>query len=292
MKDQVISMSGFANRDVVIDGALIQELFACPGDLDKVLERLQLGETPAELLERLSHPYDDNYNVPPAVRGLGGFGTLLFLRAYAGRFAQKNGETKVINPEFRTKVSGKICDYVFLPDPVDPYQGSGHLSVEVLEETFQTNQDLIDCKPNKATFHHWDIEVCKYSVFERNNKDFPDNPYPDLPNVMFPAPALDPNDSRSIWCRCLDHKLYAEGKDIKIEQVYRQVTNYPSNSSDEDFNLLDKDDPMINALYYESTPDSCVDIMFKGYPPLVNLPEQREYCLGRCKDPAIVNTGV
>ncbi|MGI9437906.1 MAG: hypothetical protein ACR2Q4_24250, partial [Geminicoccaceae bacterium] len=182
--------------------------------------------------------------------------------------------------EYRTKVCGKIRDYVFVDETK-----SGHLAVELVQEEYCTRQAFLDCKPDRVTTYHWDIEVPEYcyEVHERDDNGFPNNPFPTLPDVSFPPHALDPDDARSIWCRCLDYKLYAKGSKIRILNVYKSVDGG-------DLIRLDESKPE-NAGYYQSTESSCVDIMFKGYPPATQLPPQIEYCLGRCVHPPVVNSG-
>jgi len=194
--------------------------------------------------------------------------------------------------EYRSKICGKIRDYLFVNKTK-----SGHLSVELAHEEFLTKQNFLDCDPNHVTIYHWDIEIAHYgySVHHRDDialKDPTKSPFPTLPSptdedgkpvVVFPPHALDPDDPRSIWCRGLDHKLFARGKDVKIINVYRKIDDYPLMRIDEN----DAD----GMRFYVSTEESCVDIMFKGYPPESQLPPQVEYCLGRCENPPIINSG-
>jgi hypothetical protein len=264
---------------------------------------LELGNEPVAAFKTFKGPYKDPAYVPEALRGVAGIGVTPFVEVASVRMDNPNSQLRV-------KVGGKICDHIFIPqddpnNPSDcPNRGRGHLSVEVLHEFFESDDDLRACKPNKTEFYHWDIEICEYEVHRRYDlieeyKDlhhlhFPNDPFPTvLDELPFPAPALDSNDPRSIWCRGLNHKLYAKGRNVKVERVYRQVCHHSpdTNAIDEDFHLLDRSDPN-NAMYYAESEDACVDIMFKGYPTLAGVPDDvRGYCLGRCKKPEIVNTG-
>jgi hypothetical protein len=267
----------------------IDVVLADPETADRVVKDLlglSLDVDPREAVRSLNEGPKYGENVPPASEGLGGLAVHPFLTAYSARFLEDR-------PAFRVKVGGKACDYAFAPNADNPYKGTGHLSINMLHEYFANDEELRTCTPSKTEFYHWRIKLCNAVIHRRYDVDesgsehgsFPNNPFPDL-DVTFPAPALDPNDPRSIWCRCLDHKLFIMGEDVKVEHIYRQICSNVPQPEDEDFHLLDRSDPL-----YKSTAESCVDIMFRGYPPLAGLPEQREYCIGRCGHPDLVNTG-
>ncbi len=249
--------------------------------------------------------------IPITLHGISGCHTLLFLKAYLARFAGKDGQLELEDgkikpacPESRTKISGNISDYLFIPDtsaPPYPSPGSGHISVNMVVEHFKTDADLIGCQPIKTEYYHWDIHLKSCRIHKREDSDFPPDPFninpadhdpfptlprgPDCkPKLQFPVHSLDPNDLRSIWCRCLDHKLYAEGKDVDVHKVFYWCDD---GSVGDTLVLLPDDHPCSI-----STDDSCVDIMFRDFPPTTELPDDREYCLGRCKKPPIVNTGL
>ena len=293
MSKKILAFDGIVSRSVVIEGKPLDEVLSNRETADCVLDSLGLGVSPDEALRRLENPYEGE-TAPEQLMGVEGIAVVPFLKGYVGRFVDNM-------PNFRVKVGGKACDHIFIPDPADPLEcpdkGLGHLSVDVLQEYFNDDEDLRACKPNKTEFYHWDIKILHYDVHERydlkaspDHSNFPGNPFPDLRDIEFPDAATNPGDPRSIWCRCLTHKLYAKGLNVQVERVYRQICSNPSDPGDEDFRLLDKAASKY-AAYYTSTLDSCVDIMFAGYPPLAGLPKQREYCLGRCKHPDIVNTG-
>ena len=316
MSRKIIVGDDFVTRFVTVGEKLIDDVLADPAELKRTIIDLKLKETPRKSLARLRQPCKDVNQVPEQLKGLGGFVTSLFLEAFDSRFVQEEGYSgdvvisEIPDQKPTTKVSGKICDYIFIPDPEDPYKevqtGSGHLSVEVFQEQFNSLQALRDCKPDKTAFYHWDIEVTKFEIHKRydlaenpDHTNFPNNPFPTLackePEMEFPEFSLDKDDPRSIWCRGLNHKLFAKDQDIVVESVYQEICHHPADggSGEEDvpFHLLDKNDPVIYETFYQSTPESCIDIMFKGYPPLAHLPTQSSYCLGRCARPAIVNSG-
>jgi len=307
MSKKILSFDDIVSRSIVIRANSIDASATLADDRAKPIDEiLDDPEARYRVLEALGlntmsrsaalHLLGDTNGVPEALKGIGRIGVAPFLEAASAR--SEPGTSNL-----RVKVGGQVRDHIFIPDPSDPSDcpssGRGHLSVDVLHEFFDADEDLRACRPNKTEFYHWDIEISKYEVHKRYDlieelKDdhgyFPNNPFPTLPDIAFPASALDPDDPRSIWCRCLDHKLYATGKRIKVDRVYRQICNHPAGPNDEDFRLLDPDHPQ-DGIFYEQSNDACIDIMFAGYPPLAGLPKQREYCLGRCENPAIVNTG-
>lgn len=294
-----ISRDGFVSRDILIDGEELSTILDDQEKVQDILQALACDVSPEKILERSKYATVQDDSFPDFLKGPAGLATTIFLETVAGENLQRSLRSADDNSKFRTKVSGKICDFIFIPDPKDPSEfprkGSGHISIEVISDEYNDDQALIDCSPSKTKFLHWDIEVCEYTVHVRDDNCFPNLPFPELqggspPKVTFPSSALDPDDSRSIWCRGLDHKLFAGGlKDdgqanIIIHDIYESIDG-------SDLVRL-KSQGAERDPKYEVTQESCVDIMFKGYPPSTGLPSQREYCLGRCKEPGIVNTGM
>jgi len=192
-------------------------------------------------------------DVPDALKGIGGFHTRLLIRA-------------ALSPPdavITQKLSGKIRRYIF-----NKYTYGGYLEVNTTVETFvngtRTGKDK----------YWWSIAVLPgtYGVYKRDENNLTD-PFPGT--LRLPDAALDPENPRGIWKRHLDHKLYAVGEGIVVLAVTKNG------------DLLPKTDPA-----YESDENSCIDLLFKGYPPEQDLPPQSAYCLGRCQSPLIVNTGV
>jgi hypothetical protein len=194
--------------------------------------------------------------VPEALQGIGGFSTILVLK-------------KILLSVHQT-LFGKIRDYIF----VDKTK-SGHLSVDMCMD--------------RSEFFHWDIEILdgEYRVHPRqgdpaNPRDpyYPDNPFPNV-DLELPAAATDPGNPKSIWARDLDHKLHAMGDRIEVRHIYHRRLSEP------DLTRLDSKHQL-----YTSTRASCIDLFTQGRPPAtVGELKQKDYCLGRCEHPAIVNTG-
>lgn len=212
-------------------------------------------------------------NTPDAMKGFDGCSVNQFLK-------------RLLFLETRCLVFGKIRDYVFElqrgPFAAKPHiaEGRGHIGVEVVTETFNNDQSFSNGNPDRRELLHWDIAIEDYGyrVFERQGSaESPNNdPFPGT--VDFPPEATNPANSLSVWCRGLDHKLFASSDAIRIERVYRQIDCGR-------LNLLPDTDEL-----YQIKLESCVDLMFKGFPPATQLPEQSGYCLGRCEHPGIVNS--
>jgi len=217
------------------------------GKLKKLLESIDQGRTP-----------DDD--VPEALKGLGGFSSVQFARAF-------------VFPDEIRKTKGLIGDFLF-----DKKKGSGHLTVDMKTEVFLSAQSYKKNDPDKVVILQWHIDVKKggFTVREHSGDSF--DPFPET--VAFPQEALGP--SGAIADRGLNHKLYAKGKTIVVRDIFRQVN----------------DGPIVRLpnshLFYRTTKASCIDLMTRGYPPQfrIDFPEQSGYCLGRCDHPNIVNTGM
>ena len=260
-----------------------------------------------DVISILSRRTDDNQtyqfdHLPAAFAGYQGYTTLLFLKSYLARRGELppkllGAESKCVDPaRYRNKLCGQLKDFVFVEEGESGGHrvGSGHLSADVFEEEYCTDESFLACKPDKITLIHWDIEISSGSfvIHERDDSNFPDTPFPTLPGLDFPDHALDPGDARSLWCRGLNRKLFAKGREIKIHKVYRQICEIDAAGKELEgqFELIGKGHPDYD-LYYTTTENSCVDIMFKGDPPSTQLPPQVEYCMGRCESPPIVNSG-
>ncbi len=133
--------------------------------------------------------------------------------------------------------------------------GTGHLSVDTC---------IVEAITGNWQFYHWDIEV-KEPPFNISAENSPDPYRPQL-----------------------DHKLTAEGDAIDARSIYIQDPFNPINPIP-NLTLLDKSAP---HHLYERTDASCIDLFTVGVPPatfgeLIGS----AYCLGRCADPPIVNSG-
>lgn len=211
------------------------------------------------------------YPIPRALQGIGGLPTTLLLQWLIfidGR------------PIAKPVLYGKIRDYTFIDQTK-----SGHINIDTCIDDLQTGQ---------REFFHWDVEIANngFEVTERND-DQTDDPFSLLPEFQMPPGALDRNNRHSIWHRGLTYKLGAKGYSITVRHVYHRVL---SNAIIQTLDLLERPDPTDPLdpahRFYTSTPDSCIDLFTRGYPPATfNELAGNDYCLGRCSFPAIYNSG-
>jgi hypothetical protein len=159
------------------------------------------------------------------------------------------------------RVRGKIRQYYFNDD-----EKGGYLEVDTVVETLQGGS-VVD-----TDTYFWAIAIRPetYRVVDREDPPTTD-PFPDT--VDFSDEAVDPSNPDSIWGRNLDQKLFGEGTGIVVVAIRKNGDLLPT-----------------THYLYDSSEDSCIDLLFWGYPPKTELPKQRYYCLGRCAHPQVVNT--
>ncbi len=238
---------------------------AADEDLKKKISEKTFVEALSEFLKEVEDSKSMDYtDVPSIFHGIEGISTLLAM----WKFVLEEPVT----------MSGKIIDYGFAKK--NDESGNGHLGVQMRLDYFDKNGVLY-----KQKFMHWDVEAINYTVMKRESTEgasYPHNPYPSAP-VTFPPEGINPSDLRSVWARGLDHKLFAKGVgNFKIHDVYLMTKTVASTSEWE--RLPDTD------YRYQVTESSCIDLMFAGFPPAIELPPQVGYCLGRCDHPRIINS--
>jgi len=242
-----------------------------PQDLEDLIPAL------TALLRRIDNqPESLEQNLPIALQGIGGLSTTLLLTKLLG-IADK-------------VVYGKIRDYIFLENPGKV--GSGHISVDVCID----RREFVPLGQDWRQFFHWDVEIppdiFKYVERTPPRDPFDPNTYNDpFPGFSLPKEAVDPANPRSTWRRGLDHKLHAEnpspeGPSILVRHIYYRGVGTP------DLIRLPDAPPDKRDSRYNSTKESCIDLFTAGPPPATfgELVENA-YCLGRCEQPAIFNTG-
>jgi hypothetical protein len=257
---QSLGQEHFFDFPLAINGQTVEEFLANRDQAEQLLNGLMeidVVEQRAQgisLLERIDQGIATQEEVPDALTGIGGFGTLLAARAYFFDEAHR--------------VQGRIRDYVYVEDAQ-----SGHLAVDVRTEFFASAKDRDSGGlPTRTELLHWDIDVEGVYEIHHRGLDFT-NPFPQV-DLALPGYAI-----AAIWARDLKYKLHARGPGIVVRHVYRKIDEDP-------IARLPSTDPR-----YASTDASCIDLLFNPYPPETELPPQIGYCLGRCEHPPIVNTG-
>lgn len=250
---------------LMVDGQPVDELLRDRERADAILQRLLGAPLERTTLERLVADIKEgrtSVDLPGDLSGIGLFTTVQFFDAYLAALD---------DAEATQTLSGKIQDYIF-----DDAQKAGHLAVDTRLEFFDTAASAAAMTPDRVERYHWDIEVLDgtYEVVPRST--IPTDPFPGT--LQF-----SPEMIAKLTARGLDHKLWAihdasSNKIISVRNVYQlfddgSITRLPNGHR-----------------YYQTSDESCIDMMFAGYPAAHTLPAQPAYCLGRCAEPQIINT--
>ncbi len=197
------------------------------------------------------------------LRSIGGFNGILALKALvecnSGLPAQliRLGDQKLI---------GKIFEYTFNHQANSGYIGyiaENRIScngIEKLNDVYVVHVAVIP-------YHHDSAEPIESKGFHILKRD---------ENGQFPGSDIFLPDDPDVQNRIehLDYKLHARGRSIRIISAFKNEK------------LLPKSHPI-----YHQDKTSCIDIMFEKEPPNYELPLQEAYCMGRCDQPPIINTG-
>ncbi len=243
-----------ANENVVIE-KLQQFVSAGDDDGDKSGQRSSYDEeaTLADLLSELEAAGEAEGLA--IQQGIGGGDADAFIRAVRLKVGKDGifdaNNTVLVRPR------GITHHYAY-----NDKHKSGYIENEVIYD-FVVNGTTVD-----VLRYYWTIGVRPgtYEVHHHSGDD--KDPYPNVP-MTFSDAMLD-----DIKARHLRHKLYARGKGIVVLGVHKNGKLLP---------LSDR--------LYKSRDDSCIDWMFKNYPPAKHLPTVIQRCLGRCDHPALMNTG-
>jgi hypothetical protein len=246
-------------------------------DLRKTLGILISGDIPklqnlGELIRLIRTTNERAEGQVPRLTGLGGvYGhALLDLAAKALSDGAFNTLQQVI-----VSVFGQITHYEFHQNPQNPTTGNGALEVitYVTSETVLPGQGVIMLQTEA---YRWKVRVVNDGFQIVQHSGNANDPFP---NTMVFTPEM----LARVQVRGYMYKLWAKGTVIKIDLIEkRQGTNWIP---------LSKTDPQYTKLYAE-VDENCIDMMFVQAPP-ASLGGMKPplYCLGRCQNPMIVNTG-
>ena len=214
-------------------------------------------------------------------------------------FSLKNNGKVDKRDRVTTTTFGKIIDYEYIPSSKDWRTGSGRLHVITMFETVKQRRNP-NPPPPKVTRQafKWEISVGAEG-FTIHDKQAGDQPFPGTMDFSVPM-------KTRVELLGFEHKLWAEGNAISIDKVYHAGNNFdPANWDDPNvWTLIPKTGggPLKKFQgMYDVDQDSCIDLMFVPYkrnppsdPPIpINMSELSAppfYCLGRCKNPPIINT--
>ena len=256
----------------------IDEALSNENDLRTALEKIGgRSNTTIPLGQLVSDIRSDNLNSSVPVPGLTGLaGVLGHATLNEAESALRGNGTFDPDKQVFVSVSGEIQDYEF-----NAGLNSGRLEVI----THVTTTPVPNNRPGRiiprTTSYLWKIEVEDnggggFRVFQHSGN--PNDPFPGT--MPFTAEML-----ALIQTRGYQWKLWASGTDIEIVDVLIK------RGASHQFTTLNNM-PKYSRLFNEIA-DNCIDMMFISQPPAA-LPDNLDppfYCLGRCANPFIVNTG-
>lgn len=196
------------------------------------------------------------------ISGIGGFSVRLFIHYF---FVCSDDELRSLGT---LKVVGKIENWLYdqraavTTDGVYGEKGSGLIFWRA---------EAKDCK---GIMHDYEFHIAvdeAYELWENLAKGPKLKFASESINEMIPDAERLKNIEEN---RRFDYKLHASGKNIKILSVLL------------DNKIVSNGDPI-----YTSDDDSCIDVFFEGKIDSTTLPDQSDYCMGRCDKPPIINTG-
>ena len=252
---------------------------------------LPLRDLIVNVRNKNANPGGNNGTAP--FKGLGGGYYHTLLRAAQGKIKQSDG-TYDENSEASVELSGLITDYGFTPSNNDQTTGSGNLAVDTYQTVKHGNAVV------EVHNYLWDITIKPNGYVIHKIADlagYPSPDDPDSPDLVYPPDSVldnwdpftgtlffDRDMKKRIWRLGFNVKLHARGNDaIKIEDVWKD--GFRIRNSDKDLKHLKKADA-----------NSCIDIFLKvsdkNDPATIptNTLGEHSYCLGRCADPAIINS--
>lgn len=212
----------------------------------------------------------------PGMTGVGGALGHGFINA-ADRALQSGNGNFDTTQQVILEISGQIMDYEFVEDG-NTGQGNGRLEVITYVTSTKVphgNGPVI----TRTEAYRWKIRVINNGFRIVPKGADPSDPFPET--LQF-----TPEMVNRINFLGFMFKLWAEGTDIKIDEVARKAGSSPN------FVVLPQSNPNFAKLY-EEIDENCIDMLFVARPPqtLEGL-DPPLYCLGRCEGPLIVNTGV
>ena len=218
-------------------------------------------------------------------RGLGGLPGRAFVAAAQSTF----GPSQELAPD--VKVFGKIdvdCqhDTSLKGYYYDAARKKLRICVVVKTETAHPGNNPGGPMNPKVLYQYFHVEATHALVEARNDNN---------PSNVFPAAAVATGLTvDATMAGDLQYKLYAWGGNIRILNYWEAKD--PGNSGNLNWKKYQPNTrpmPKRIAEYFLTDKDSCIDMMFlDSVPPYISPGDiaGKNYCLGRCKKPPIVNT--
>ena len=224
-----------------------------------------------ELIDEIEAANESDTRKVPGMTGLGGVLGHAFLEAARNAVLSGNYD------RFRRveiSVHGQIEDFAY-----NAADGSGRInSITYIERTVIPAGNGV---PNtKTRAYKWEIEVEPggFTVVPKGT-----DPHAPFPGTM----QFSDEMKQRIDSLGFQYKLWASGTKIVVKKV-----SFKANANNPNWRELKKSNPRFAKLY-EPDINNCIDMLFVDEPP-ADLGDMGPpfYCLGRCANPMIVNTGM
>ena len=273
------SYRGITPTRMIVEGQPVNIAIANTSLLKRALEGFKPERDPSspvdpdlgELIREIEAANESATRKVPGMTGIGGVMGHAFLEA--ARDALLSGN---FDRQRRVEISlhGQIESYAF-----NETDGSGSItSVTYIDRTVIPSGNGV---PNTRTqAYRWEIEIEAggFTVVDKGT-----DPYAPFPGTMQFSDAM----KRRIDSLGFQHKLWAKGTKINVKKV-----EFKANVNNPNWRELKKSNRKYAKLY-ERDANNCIDMLFVDRPPTaLDGMGPPFYCLGRCANPLIVNTGM
>ena len=278
---QTGAASSLTPTKLIIDGENINDVLSDGTKLNDALETMGnvvVSPGPGQIGKRIAALRIADAAGASGLPGLSGINGMLgreILNAASSAIQGGNGS---FNPGRKVEISlsGQITQYYF-----NQNDNSGYLAATTIitqKVTAGASQPTMH-----VTAYRWAVAVTAGTYSVRTNSGDRNDPFPGT--IPFAGGALD-----KIEASGFNKKLWAEGTGIVIVSVEVDNDYDPANPQ---FQLLDPTKNK-NKNLYTTDSGSCIDMLFVGEPPatFAELEGPPTYCLGRCQQPLLVNTGI
>lgn len=270
---------GITPTRMIIEGQPVNIAIANTSLLKQALEDYKPERDPSspvdpdlgELIQEIEAANESSTRKVPGMTGLGGVMGHAFLDAARDALLSGNYDRQ---RRVEIALHGQIEDYSF-----NEADGSGSItSVTYIDRTVIPSGNGV---PNtKTQAYRWQIEI-EAGGFQVVDKGA--DPHAPFPGTMQFSDAM----KLRIDSLGFKYKLWAKGTKIKITKV-----EFKANASSPNWRELKKSNSKYAKLY-ESDANNCIDMLFVDRPPAsLDGMGPPFYCLGRCANPLIVNTGM
>ncbi len=273
------SYRGITPTRMIINGQGANIAIANTSLLKQALEDFKPERSPSspvdpdlgELVEEIEAANESDTRKVPGLTGIGGVMGHAFLDAARDALLSGNYDRQ---RRVEIALHGQIEDYSF-----NETDGSGSItSVTYIERTVIPSGSG---RPKTRTqAYKWEIEIEAggFTVVEKGTD----------PHAPFPGTMQFSDDmKRRIDSLGFQYKLWATGTKINVTKV-----SFKANANNPNWRELKKSNPKYAKLYARDA-NNCIDMLFVDRPPAaLDGMGPPFYCLGRCANPLIVNTGM